>query len=186
MPFVVQTSLEPRYCPLFDCQPNRPRVDYVRSSGAMLDPAELPREGRQIGSHKHIPDFINMAGCWCVSEPLKRLVEAHEPDVHAFHLLPLFRRDGSPLPPYFLFDIRQQIDAVIEPQSDIRWWEGTMVVGDYATLALDPARIQGRHVWRGRMHFSNIAFFSDQLQEGVVRAKLKKLRMEKTRDPSAS
>jgi hypothetical protein len=186
MPYFAQPSLLPRYFPLFDPQPNRPRVEYMRSNGAMLDPDELPREARQVSVHKNIPDVVMMAGSWCVSQPFKNLVEAREPGTHAFYPLPLFRRDGSQLPPYYLFDIRQQIDAVIVEKSKISWWDTDgfkiMCVGDHADLMLDPAMIHGRHVWRGKTHLSNDVFFSDDLAKAVLNAKLIKLRLVKTRE----
>ena len=187
MPYVANTSLLPRYCPIFQCEPNPPRVFYRRPNGAMLDPAELPRSASQVSPHKTVPDVINMAGCWCVSQPFRDLVEEREPGVHAFYPLPLFRKDGSAVEQhYHLFDVRQQIDAVDLDRSEVAWTEATagrrlMSVGDYSKLALDSQAIAGKHVWRGHQQLSNIVFCSDDIMAAIERAKLKKLRFDRTR-----
>jgi len=188
MPYVAHTSLEPRFCPRFACEPHAPKVDFVRPNGAMLDPAELPSLARQVSPHKTIPDFINMMGCWCVSEPFQALVEAREPGVHAFYRLPLYRRDGSAIErSYYLFDVRQQIDAIDVEHSEVTWSEAApglrvLHVGSFEKLAVDPVKVADRHVWRGKTQLSGTVFLSDDLANAVVEAKLMKLRLQCVRD----
>jgi hypothetical protein len=195
VPYIAQPTFLPRYTPIFQpefeqYEPGRTLVDFHRRDERMLTPELIPKWARRISRGTEMPDLFFIAAAWCISERFKDLIEHHEPDLHGFYPVPLFQKNGSAIATrFFLLDVRQVIDAVVPEASATftsRLPDGTRVVqfGDYSKVAVDPSRVAGRHVWRGRKHLRPLFFMSDALVAALQQAKIKKPTYYKTIDPS--
>lgn len=191
MPFMVLTSVNARYCPVFALEqkpspPGRPLVEALRANGHLLDPDRVPLSGRHMAGGKTPPDVFCFVAAWWIAERVKDLIEKYEPNRHGFYYVPLFNGDGSPIQTrYYLFDLCDPIDTIVPEASQVYYMslpDGRQVAqfSDYSKVAVATDRIGGRHVWRERTHLTSQYFMSDELVGAMQAAKITKLQYNPT------
>jgi hypothetical protein len=169
--------------------PLRDHLDINR--GLTFDQREVPTRAVVVSAHRQLSSIVPINGWWGVSETFRDMVETRECGVHQFFAIEIVLSGGvRPAEPYWIFNIRQRIDAVIVDRSQVEWthfpgkepvmnppnqmWPGERPY----PLCLNRGVIAGRHVWRGDKHLSVDVFFSDHLIAEYKKNKMRGLRLK--------
>lgn len=138
---------------------------YGWGGGIWRDPDLMPKSGYQT-KRGRVPDVFPMPASNAVSQRFKDLVEEFEPGVHQFFPLALRDKNGVPLPdPYYIFNCRARLDAVLVAESGLSWRSEKIPEGrPVSSMSFDsqlvfsrPA-IAGHHLW-----FSNYLWQHDTI-----------------------
>ncbi|CEE42294.1 DUF1629 domain-containing protein [Xanthomonas citri pv. citri] len=116
------------------------------------------KEPPRVRYDSHIGDMPNdlesgLKDYWLVSEPLKQLLEAADPEGFAFALCDFRLEDGTPAAPHYLCEVVRIIDAIDEEASTIKVLAGHRNGKYYslrggAELAFKKEVIGAAHVFR--------------------------------------
>lgn len=111
----------------------------------------------------------SFSGYWLVSERLKNVFEAVDPDAFAFARVDFRLQDGTPGPPYYLCDVVRVLDGVDEENSTLKIETGEEYVRGKAydfsgtvKLAFRKEIVRDAHVFRVPYSSSMFIVFIDK------------------------
>jgi Protein of unknown function (DUF1629) len=131
-------------------------------------------------------DFEMLASKWIVSEPLKQVFLAVDPQAFAFAACDFTLWDGRPGPQLHLCNVLREIDALDEAASRVQIKLGDYVNGKYyhraggAALMFRPDRTLGAHIFG--LPYSADVFCDRVMRDALVRARLKGVRLQDATD----
>lgn len=124
------------------------------TSGLEIPESAWPKHARLKTTRKALPHITNFSSLRAVSQAVKDLIEALEPDVHDFRHVEVVQKDGTQYPEaYFAFHCRRRFDDIVI------WEESTVYskeVGDrrrfrlpysHERVVIDGAGVWGAHCW---------------------------------------
>jgi hypothetical protein len=193
MAYLVDFTANPQDQVAFRFDPPAPPLDdYLDiGRGVTFSPDQVPTRAVATSSHKRLPTIVSINAWWGVSDTFRNMVETREPGVHQFFPIEIVLKGGIlPSEPYWIFNIRQRIDAVVVELSRVRWLHHpgttpvmaapiTLMPGETPfPLVLCRETIGGRHVWRGDTQLRGDVFFSNDLISAYKKAKMRGLRVK--------
>lgn len=138
-----------------------------------------PKGGKTNGLPR---DFEMLASLWIVSEPLKQVFQAVDPQAFAFAACDFTLWDGTPGPPLHLCNVVRELDALDEAGSRLKIKTGDYVNGKYysrsggAALRFRPEVVGRAHIFASP--YSMDVFCDRVLRDALVRAGLKGVRLQ--------
>ena len=142
-----------------------------------------PKGGKTNGLPR---DFEMLASKWIVSEALKQVFQAVDPDAFAFAACDFTLWDGSNGPQLHLCNVLRELDALDEAASRVKIKTGEYVNGKYynrsggAALMFRTEAIGGAHIFASP--YSMDVFCDRVIRDAVVRAGLKGVRLQDATD----
>lgn len=183
MPYIVKTSMLPRFRPIVEQHPVYVPVSLKRSpSDSLYGDQEMPERIVVLSPHKVLPDFISSGKSLIVSQAFKDIVERLGRDKNEFLPVPVFLKNGTAATQnYYFLDVREVRQAGdFNPSNWVKRDEFADFLPDFPfDFPINLEATKGAHIWREpEQIYSQVGrwlFFSDALVAAVKKAKLKQL-----------
>lgn len=155
--------------------------------GTVPKPAVVRSRGRLDDNRKSLPNAWHTQNRWIVDQTAKSIIEAHDPNVHAFYPMDIVTKKGDSVPggPFFSVYFVGLIDCIVASKSDVsvtNYPDGGKTYslkGAKPRLFAEAAAMSGRHAFHAA-HMVVSLVFSDTLADALNAAKIRGFEMRAT------